>query len=91
VDVLILLVREGRVLLTERAGDIYLAGRWAIHGGKVDAGGDRVAIIAAIPVHTELAQRLRGRRGGQQLQQAHPALELPPDQPFEGRMHGRLT
>lgn len=38
VDVLVLLVREGRILLTQRAGDIYMAGYWAVPGGKVNAG-----------------------------------------------------
>jgi 8-oxo-dGTP diphosphatase len=38
VDVLILIVRDGRILLTERAGDSYLTGHWAIPGGKVDDG-----------------------------------------------------
>lgn len=38
VDVLILIVRGGRILLTERAGNIYLSGHWAIPGGKVDDG-----------------------------------------------------
>jgi mutator protein MutT len=39
VDVLILVVDDsGRVLMTERAGDIYMAGYWAIPGGKVDPG-----------------------------------------------------
>ena len=46
VDVLILLIRDGRILLTERAGEIYLAGHWAIPGGKVDAGEDVVAAAA---------------------------------------------
>jgi 8-oxo-dGTP diphosphatase len=47
VDVLILLQRpDGRILLTERAGGIYLAGMWAVPGGKVDAGEDVVAAAA---------------------------------------------
>ena len=47
VDVLVLLQRpDGRVLLTKRAGGIYLAGMWAVPGGKVDAGEDVVAAAA---------------------------------------------
>ena len=30
VDVLILARRDGRILLTERAGEIYMAGYWAV-------------------------------------------------------------
>ncbi|WP_018727853.1 NUDIX domain-containing protein [Salinispora oceanensis] len=47
VDVLILLQRpDGRILLTKRAGSVYLAGSWAVPGGKVDA--DEDVITAAI-------------------------------------------
>ncbi len=47
VDVLILLQRpDGRILLTKRAGSIYLAGSWAVPGGKVDA--DEDVVTAAI-------------------------------------------
>jgi 8-oxo-dGTP diphosphatase len=46
VDVLVLLVRDGRILLTERAGTVYLAGHWAVPGGKVDAGESVVAAAA---------------------------------------------
>lgn len=42
VDVLIVVARGGLILLTERAGDTYLAGHWAIPGGKVEAGEDAV-------------------------------------------------
>ncbi|MFK3980575.1 NUDIX domain-containing protein [Micromonospora sp. NPDC050397] len=39
VDVLILLQRpDGDILLTERAGGIYLSGHWSVPGGKVDDG-----------------------------------------------------
>lgn len=40
VDVLVLLIGDGKVLLTERAGGIYLTGHWALPGGHVDAGED---------------------------------------------------
>ncbi|MFG3423234.1 NUDIX domain-containing protein [Micromonospora sp. NPDC048063] len=47
VDVLVLLQRpDGQILLTERAGGIYLAGMWAVPGGKVDAGEDVVKAAA---------------------------------------------
>ena len=38
VDVLIIARRNGKILLTERAGGIYMAGYWAVPGGKVEAG-----------------------------------------------------
>jgi 8-oxo-dGTP diphosphatase len=53
VDVLILVVRDGRILLTERAGDIYLAGHWAIPGGKVNDG-ETVTQAAAREVAEEV-------------------------------------
>lgn len=53
VDVLILLIRDGKILLTERAGDVYLAGHWAIPGGHVDAG-ENVATAAIREVHEEV-------------------------------------
>jgi mutator protein MutT len=43
VDVLILLQRDDRILMTERAGSIYLAGHWAVPGGKVEDGETVVA------------------------------------------------
>ena len=52
VDVLILLVRDGRILLTERAGDIYPAGHWAIPGDKAD--GETVTRTAAREVAEEV-------------------------------------
>lgn len=57
VDVLILLVRDGRILLTERAGDIYLAGHWAVPGGKVDDG-ETVTQAAAREVAEEVGLTL---------------------------------
>jgi mutator protein MutT len=53
VDVLVILTRRGQILLTERAGDIYLAGHWAIPGGKVDAG-ETVVHAAAREVAEEV-------------------------------------
>ncbi|HLL68046.1 MAG TPA: NUDIX domain-containing protein [Micromonosporaceae bacterium] len=43
VDVLILVISDGKVLLTERAGNIYLSGHWAIPGGHVEAEEDVVS------------------------------------------------
>lgn len=53
VDVLVLLQRaDGRILLTERAGGIYLSGMWAVPGGKVDVGED-IVTAAAREIHEE--------------------------------------
>ncbi len=38
VDVLVIVRRDGMILLTERAGGVYMAGSWAVPGGKVEAG-----------------------------------------------------
>lgn len=46
VDVLIVVTQGGLILLTERTGDTYLAGHWAVPGGKVEAGED--AVTAAV-------------------------------------------
>lgn len=47
VDVLVLLQRDdGLILLTERAGGIYMSGAWAVPGGKVDAGEDVITAAA---------------------------------------------
>jgi ADP-ribose pyrophosphatase YjhB (NUDIX family) len=54
VDVLILIVRDGRILLTARAGDIYMTGHWAIPGGKVNDG-ETVTAAAGREVATAVA------------------------------------
>jgi mutator protein MutT len=61
VDVLIVIVREGRILLTERAGDIYLAGHWAIPGGKVNDG-ETVTQAAAREVAEEVGLTIHPNR-----------------------------
>jgi 8-oxo-dGTP diphosphatase len=62
VDVLVLLVRHGQVLLTLRAGDVYLAGHWAVPGGHVERDED-VATAAAREVEEEVGARVeRGLR-----------------------------
>jgi mutator protein MutT len=57
VDVLVLLVRDGQVLLTLRAGGIYLSGHWAVPGGHVDAG-ESVTDAAIREVEEEVGVRL---------------------------------
>jgi 8-oxo-dGTP diphosphatase len=53
VDVLILARRGGEILLTERAGSIYMAGYWAVPGGKVEPG-ENVAAAAARELSEEV-------------------------------------
>lgn len=53
VDVLILARRDGKVLITERAGGIYMAGYWAVPGGKVEAG-ETIAQAAARELYEEV-------------------------------------
>ena len=45
VDVLILLVRDGHVLLARRANTGYADGRWNLPSGKLEAGEDLVAAV----------------------------------------------
>lgn len=47
VDVLVLLLRWDRVLLTRRAGEVYQSGYRAVPGGHVDAGA--VGLLADLP------------------------------------------
>jgi mutator protein MutT len=61
IDVLVILTRRGRILLTERAGDIYLSGHWAIPGGKVDAG-ETVVQAAAREVAEEVGLTLQAHQ-----------------------------
>jgi 8-oxo-dGTP diphosphatase len=51
-DVLVLARRHGQILLTERAGNIYMAGHWAVPGGKVEPG-ENVAAAAARELREE--------------------------------------
>ena len=54
VDVLILARHSGgEILLTERAGNIYMAGYWAVPGGKVEPG-ENVAAAAARELSEEV-------------------------------------
>ncbi len=43
VDVLVLLTRNSQILLSERAGEVYMAGSWCLPGGHVEAGEDVLA------------------------------------------------
>ncbi|WP_462188976.1 NUDIX hydrolase [Frankia sp. CcWB2] len=45
VDVLALLVRDGRLLLTKRAGDIYGSGCWALPSGRIEPAEDVVTAV----------------------------------------------
>lgn len=45
VDVLLLLVRDGQVLLAERAGTGYADGQWNLPSGKLEEGEDLVAAL----------------------------------------------
>lgn len=54
VDVLVLARRsDEEILLTERAGSIYMAGCWAVPGGKVEPG-ENVAAAAARELSAEV-------------------------------------
>jgi 8-oxo-dGTP pyrophosphatase MutT (NUDIX family) len=57
VDVLVIIVRDGHILLTERAGAVYLAGRWSVPGGKV-ASGETVLAAAVREVAEEVGLTL---------------------------------
>lgn len=60
VDVLIIVVRDdGQILLTERAGGIYLAGHWAIPGGKVDSAGEPVVTAAVRELAEEVGLHVK--------------------------------
>jgi 8-oxo-dGTP diphosphatase len=43
VDVLVLLIRQSRILLSQRSGEVYMAGSWCLPGGHVEAGEDVVS------------------------------------------------
>jgi 8-oxo-dGTP pyrophosphatase MutT (NUDIX family) len=43
VDVLVILTRNSRILLSERSGDVYMTGSWCLPGGHVEAGEDVVS------------------------------------------------
>jgi len=57
VDVLVLIERDGQLLLTRRAGDIYGSGWWAIPSGRIEPDED-VVIAAVREVDEELGIQL---------------------------------